>query len=99
MSRTLRGEIRTFLPLALTSIFKSLPPRPGRGPDLRRSVRTAAGLAAEGPRRGELAQTVADHVLRDEDWDMAAAVVDGDRQADHLRHDRRRARPGADHRA
>src|SRR5256884_7283983 len=54
-------------------------------------------MAAERARRCELAELVADHLLRDEDGHMLAAVVDGDRVADHLREDGRAARPGADH--
>src|SRR6266508_3871023 len=53
-----------------------------------------ARVAFEGPRQGELAELVADHVLGDEDRHVRAAVVDGDRVADHLREDRRAARPG-----
>src|SRR5439155_12720874 len=56
-----------------------------------------AGVGAEGPRRRELAQLVADHLLGDEHGHVLAAVVDGDRVSDHLREDGGRARPGADH--
>src|SRR5256885_6791960 len=49
------------------------------------------------PRRGELAELVADHLLADENGHMLAAVVDGDRVTDHFREDRRGPRPGADH--
>src|SRR5436190_18491786 len=62
--------------------------------DLRLAV---AGVAAEHPRRRELAEFVADHLLADEDGHVLAAVVDRDRVPDHLREDRRRPRPGADH--
>src|SRR5207344_2945555 len=54
-------------------------------------------VGAEGPRRRELAQLVADHRLRDKDRHVLAAVVDGDRVADHLGEDRRAARPGLQH--
>src|SRR3954447_22271803 len=54
-------------------------------------------VAAERARRRELAELVADHLLRDEDRDVLAAVVDRDRVPDHLREDGGRARPGADH--
>src|SRR6266511_1753091 len=54
-------------------------------------------MPAERPRRGELAELVADHLLGDEDGHVFTAVVDGDRVADHLREDRRGARPGANH--
>src|SRR5207302_6229639 len=62
--------------------------------DLRLAV---AGVPAEGARRRELAELVPDHLLRDEDRHVLAAVVDRDRVADHLREDRRGSRPGADH--
>src|SRR5512146_751031 len=54
-------------------------------------------MPTEGPRRRELAELVTDHLLGDEDRHVLAAVVDGDRVADHLGEDRRGARPGADH--
>src|SRR5215207_554865 len=54
-------------------------------------------MAAEGPRRRELTELVADHLLGDEDRDVLAAVVDRDRVPDHLGEDRRGARPGPDH--
>src|SRR5215216_1201184 len=54
-------------------------------------------MSPEGPRGSELAELVPDHLLRDEDRDVLAAVVDRDRVPDHLREDRRRARPGSDH--
>src|SRR5579862_9758703 len=47
--------------------------------------------------RRKLAQLVTDHLLGDEHRDVLAAVVDRDRMPDHLREDRRRARPGAHH--
>src|SRR5581483_2867565 len=56
-----------------------------------------AGVAAEHPGRRELAQLVPDHLLGDEHGHVLAPVVDGDRVPDHLREDRRGARPGADH--
>src|SRR2546421_722973 len=56
-----------------------------------------AGVAAERPRRRELAELVADHLLGDEHGHVLAAVVDRNRVPDHLREDRRRPRPGADH--
>src|SRR5437868_3027233 len=54
-------------------------------------------MSTECARRCELAELVADHLLRDEDGHVLTAVVDGDRVADHLREDGRAARPGADH--
>src|ERR671935_381208 len=56
-----------------------------------------AGVATERPRRRELAELVADHLLGDEDRNVLAPVVDCDRVADHLREDGRRPRPRADH--
>ncbi len=38
-------------------------------------------VAVEGAGRGELAQLVADHVLRNEHWDKLATVVHGEGQA------------------
>src|SRR5918992_2024186 len=49
------------------------------------------------PRRSELAQAMADHVLGDEDRHVAAAVMDGDRVPDHLREDHAGPRPGLQH--
>src|SRR5205823_2438769 len=95
--RTFRGEVRTFLPLALTSITSSLPPL--RRPHLGCAVRAAAGMTAKSPRHRELAEPVADHVLCNEDRHVTPAIVNGDRQAHHLGHDCRRARPGAQHSA
>src|SRR5581483_8139049 len=54
-------------------------------------------MAAEVPGRRELAELVADHLLRHEHGHVLAAVVDGDRVADHLREDRGGARPGPEH--
>jgi hypothetical protein len=47
-------------------------------------------------RGGELTQLVADHVLGDQHRDVLLAVVHGDREADHVGHDHRAARPGLD---
>src|SRR5581483_1404435 len=76
---------------APSAALRWLPPLPL---DLRGAV---AGMAAERPRRRELAELVPDHLLGDEHGHVLAAVVDGDRVRDHLREDRRGARPGADH--
>src|SRR6516165_4125538 len=54
-------------------------------------------MAAEMTGRGELAELVTDHLLRDEHRHVLAAVVHRDRVPDHVREDRRGARPGADH--
>src|SRR5436305_15060762 len=56
----------------------------------------AARVAAEGPRRGELAELVADHVLRHVQLDELPAVVDGEGEADELRHDGAVTRPRLD---
>src|SRR5690606_21996721 len=53
-----------------------------------------AAVTAEQSRRRKLAQLVADHVLRDVDRHELVPVVHGERVADELRRDRRRARPG-----
>ena len=55
-------------------------------------------MPLEGARRGELAELVADHVLRHVDGDVALAVVDGERQPDEVGRDGRAARPGLDRR-
>src|SRR5476649_1023874 len=54
-------------------------------------------VSTEGARRRELAELVTDHGLGDEHRDVLAAVVHGDRVAEHGRHDHRTARPGLDH--
>src|ERR1051325_2004376 len=54
-------------------------------------------MATERPGRGELAELVPDHLLGDEHRHVLAAVVDRDRVPDHLREDRRGARPRAHH--
>src|SRR5688572_17064358 len=51
-------------------------------------------MALEGARGRELAELVADHVLGDVHGDELPPVVDGEGVADHLRRDRRPARPG-----
>src|SRR5262249_27255806 len=51
-------------------------------------------VAVEGPGRRELAELVADHVLRDENRQEFLAVMHRERDADHLREDGRTARPG-----
>src|SRR5512134_3131754 len=79
----------------------SLRPRPrllarrgGRG---RRSRLLGLGpVAAEGPRRGELPEAVAHHVLREIHRDELLPVVHRHRVADELRSDHRAARPGLD---
>src|SRR5262245_42669702 len=53
-------------------------------------------VAAEGPRRRELAQLVSDHVLGHVQLDELAAVMDFEFQPDELRHDGAGAAPCAD---
>jgi hypothetical protein len=48
-------------------------------------------VAAEGAGRGEFAQLVADHGFGHEHGDVLATVVDGNRVAEHGRHDHRPA--------
>src|SRR5262249_22179122 len=55
------------------------------------------GVTVEGAGRSELAELVADHVLRDEDRQELLAVVDRERDAHHLGEDRRATRPGLQH--
>src|SRR5262245_35195480 len=56
----------------------------------------AARVALEDPRRRELAELVADHVLGHEQLHELPAVVNLKRLSHELRHDRAVARPGAD---
>src|SRR5947209_19252739 len=63
---------------------------------LRCLLRLRARVPLEGARRGELAELVADHVLRHVDGDVALAIVDGKRQADEVGRDGRAARPCLD---
>src|SRR5262252_2289912 len=100
--RALRGALRTNLCTADTSIVANLCRRRSRsGPRTRsldrRRLLGVRAMTAEVTSRREFAQTVADHVLADEDGHVLAAVVDRDRVPDHVRVDHRRARPGADH--
>src|SRR5947209_5523204 len=52
-----------------------------------------AAVALEGARIGELAELVPDHVFRDKDRDVLAAVMDGEGMADHQGKDGRSTRP------
>src|SRR6218665_811530 len=54
------------------------------------------GVPLEGPRRGELAELVTDHVLGHVHRHELLAVVHRERVADHLGDHRRPARPGLD---
>jgi hypothetical protein len=53
-------------------------------------------VAAKEARKSEFAKLVSDHVLRDENGDMPAAIVDGNIQADHVWQDRAGPRPCLD---
>jgi hypothetical protein len=53
-------------------------------------------VGLERARRRELAELVPDHVLAHEHRDVLTAVVNGDREADHLGQHHRTARPGLD---
>src|SRR5690606_34319935 len=55
-------------------------------------------VAAEGPRRGELSELVADHRLGHEDRDVLAAVVHGEGVSQEVGGDHRPAGPGLDDR-
>src|SRR5262245_37264446 len=56
----------------------------------------AAAVSLEDPRRRELAELVADHVLGHEQLDEDPPVVDQEGVADEVRHDGTVARPGLD---
>src|ERR1700693_4181309 len=55
-----------------------------------------AGVRLEQPRRRKLAELVTDHVLGDEHRDVLPAVVNRDRETDHVGNHHRAARPGLD---
>src|SRR3954462_320706 len=59
-------------------------------------LRLRARVTFEGAGGGELAELVADHVLRHVDGDVALAVVDAEGQADEVGRDGRAARPSLD---
>src|SRR5690606_25215919 len=88
-SRALRGDSRTYRATARASMACSSSLQRGR------ALRMVA-VTPEGPRRGELAQLVAHHVLGDVNGHMLPAVMDGDGVAHHLRGDGRRPGPGLD---
>src|SRR6185437_3386291 len=78
------GEMRAWRSLDMTCM------------SARRLDLAVARVRLEGARRGELAQLVADHVLRDEHRDVLPPVVHGQRQSHHLGHHHGAARPGLD---
>src|SRR4030095_1248725 len=91
-SRPFWADRRTPRSVAVVSIAYSLALRRcGRRRDL-----LVGRVALERARERELAEFVADHVLRHVDRDVLLAVVHGDRQPHELGRDRRAARPGLD---
>src|SRR5439155_26221437 len=93
-TRALRADVRTHLAWARTVWVSTVAIRVLASLHLRLAI---ARMTPKQPRRGELAELVADHLLRDEHRHVLPSVVDGDRVPDHLREDRGRARPGPDH--
>src|SRR5215204_613477 len=92
-SRAFRGETRTPVTLARTSIVVPVSPTP-LPPTAPVSV---FAVTTESSRGREFTELVPDHLFRDEDRDVNLAVVHGHRVANHAREDRRCPRPGADH--
>src|SRR5712691_5184085 len=72
---------------------RSSGPRRGRG---FQKLLVCHSVALEDARQRELAELVSDHVLGDVHGDVLLAVMDGDRQPDEIREDRRAPRPGLD---
>src|SRR4051794_11778512 len=92
---SLRGLTRRLLMMHCASL--SARPRGWDGLLISASLRLlVGGMAREGPRRRELAELVADHVLGHLHRQEFVAVVDAEGQADELRQDRRAPRPDAD---
>src|SRR5438128_2107489 len=89
-SPALRGDPRTFLATARTSIPAICLPH-------RRRLLAARRVAAEVPRGRELAQLVAHHVLGHVDRHVPPAVVHPDRMSDQLGENGAVSRPGLDH--
>src|SRR5258708_4919986 len=94
--RALRGVTRTYRAFALASIALSLSrslsfyfaaAAPYRVVPLTTAAPVVAHVAAEGPGRRELAELVPDHRLGDEHGHVLAAVVHGDRVAQHRGND------------
>src|SRR6476469_6390210 len=83
--RAFWGEMRAVRRMALASIVISL--LPGL---------LVAAMALERTGQCELAELVADHVLVDQDRDVVLAVMHGDGETHHFRHDHRTTRPGLD---
>lgn len=53
-------------------------------------------MTSEQPGRREFSQLVADHVFSNKDRNVAFAIVNAERQPDHVGRDGRTARPGPD---
>src|SRR5207245_6380496 len=68
-----------------------------RTPDSAPTATVVSDMTAESPRGRELAKLVADHRLGDKHRNVLAAVVNGDRVAEHLRNDHGATRPRLDH--
>src|SRR5882757_4653290 len=79
------GEIRAYLNIALVCMAL-----------LRRRDFFVAGMRFERAGRGELAQLVADHVLRYQHRHVQTAVMHGDGQTDHIGNDHGTTRPRLD---
>src|SRR4029079_800695 len=103
------AEVRRYLLVAFTSSIGLALRGAGAGSRSAATARTRARSARdlghlldlarvplELPGGRELAELVADHVLRHVDGDELLAVVDGQGVADHLRGDGGAARPGLD---
>src|SRR5438552_3902434 len=92
-SRPFWADSRTPRNVAVVCIAVSLLPRRRR---CRGRHFPIGRVALERACQRELAQLVADHVFRHVDRNVLLAVVDGDRQPDEIRRDRRAPRPGLD---
>src|SRR3990167_1808535 len=91
-----RAEVRSVRSLAWTSVPGSR--RAFAFFDMLLPLGLLVGrVTREVPRRGELAQLVAEHVFRHGHGHMLEAIVNPEHQADELRHDGGAARPGLDH--
>src|SRR5688572_10185667 len=85
--RTLVGEMRTNLVIAFACMLLHLTAL----------VSFLAAMAAKKTGRRELTQFMPDHILGDIHRHVSPPIVDRNSVADHLREDRRGARPGAQH--
>src|SRR5215203_3496479 len=90
-SRAFRGETRTPVTLARTSIVVPISP-PCLAPTAPVSI---FAVPAERPGRREFSELMADHLLGNENRNVNLAVVDRHSVTDHTRENRRRTCPGA----